>query len=34
MKLEFNLSEIKVVSDKIVNKITHKIILFEGDLGA
>ena len=34
MKLEFNLSEIKAVSDRIVNKITHKIILFEGDLGA
>ena len=34
MKLEFNLSEIKGVSDKIVNKITYKIILFEGDLGA
>jgi len=33
MRLEFDLSEIKAISNKIVKKITHKIILFEGDLG-
>ena len=33
MRLEFDLSEIKAVSNKILKKITHKIILFEGDLG-
>ena len=33
MRLEFDLSEIKAVSNKILKKITYKIILFEGDLG-
>ena len=33
MRLEFDLSEIKAVSNKILKKTTYKIILFEGDLG-
>ena len=34
MRIEYDLSEIKVISNKVIKKVTHKIILFEGDLGA